>query len=297
MTDNNTCPLCGAKDDSDEHIIPKWLQDQFSLKDQLVDLKNENTLQYCQMRLPICSECNGYFNDHLEQKVRKGDAIYQEYYLWALKIRYFAGLKDTTLRYEISDPSKGSLVSDKSANIGNDLITHLLTNLDNDNFSVQPKPFGSVFLCDNPINDGKFGMGDIAHPHWGFGIELPDNKLLFVLFMDRGMVKRDMIRIHKQRHRSLYDYLLDRPHHTNAGGESTNFLIKLALFRLLAHQLRIDNIPLIKNYRLNENGVFAKVPDKVKYRDKKDINIINLRKLAKYCQLSPQVAEYYYQSL
>ena len=63
----STCFLCGCrlgrKNRTNEHVIPKWVQKKFKLKDQKLNLLNGTTIPYRQLTIPCCRTCN---NKHLQ---------------------------------------------------------------------------------------------------------------------------------------------------------------------------------------------------------------------------------------
>lgn len=133
----------------------------------------------------------------LEQKVQSSSATETDYFLWALKIRFLLSLKDTTIQLDRTNPSKGKLMKSEAALIGQDFVKHTLNNFERTNFVFRPNPFGTVLLFDNHIKDGEFGFADIPHPYWGLTISLPNNKILSVLFSDRGLVKKEILKDYK----------------------------------------------------------------------------------------------------
>lgn len=69
-----TCFLCGrrlgTRNRSDEHVIPRWVQDRFQLWNAQLTLLNGTAIPYRQLTIPCCRPCN---NDHLsrvESRVR-----------------------------------------------------------------------------------------------------------------------------------------------------------------------------------------------------------------------------------
>src|ERR1700688_551596 len=56
------CFLCGRgltpKNRSDEHVIPKWAQNRFSLWNQKMMLLNETHIRYRSLTIPCCCEYN-----------------------------------------------------------------------------------------------------------------------------------------------------------------------------------------------------------------------------------------------
>ena len=91
------CIFCGEPANTKEHIIPRWLQKHFDLKDQRLGLWNKTEIFYSQATIPACMVCNSEDFSLIEKKVREGTATKQEYYIWALKIRYCLSIKDYLL--------------------------------------------------------------------------------------------------------------------------------------------------------------------------------------------------------
>src|SRR3990167_1632302 len=74
ICDGNNCFICGAKPSekefNDEHVIPKWLLRHAGLFKQFIILPNAVKLRYDKYVLPCCSECNSFYGENLEEKVR-----------------------------------------------------------------------------------------------------------------------------------------------------------------------------------------------------------------------------------
>src|SRR6185437_5829167 len=62
----STCFLCGRRlgirNRSDEHVIPRWVQDRFGLWNERLNLLNGSSIPYRQLTVPCCRTCN---NVHL----------------------------------------------------------------------------------------------------------------------------------------------------------------------------------------------------------------------------------------
>ena len=98
-----------------------------------------------------------------------------------------------------SNPKAGALLSEDQALIGHQFVKHAFSNFETQGFSFNPNPFGSVFLFDNPSADTQFGFADVPDPYWGITITLPKQKILCVLFTDRGFVKKEIVRLFKRK--------------------------------------------------------------------------------------------------
>ncbi len=282
------CVFCGQPGDTKEHIIPRWLQKHFNLKDQQLRMINKTKIQYCRVVLPACKKCNSEIFSRLEQKVRQNTASDQDYYLWALKIRYCLSIIDSSLPDDRSNPSKGPILLNQFASIGHDFIKHAFTHLTEKKFYFRPYPFGSVFILNNPSQDSDFGFVDVSHPYWALTIALPNNRMLSVLFTDRGLVKKSL---HK-RYKSKGGLNVLRKEFEES--TPTGFYAQYLTFRLLLSQYQLSNIPYGASFK--ENGIYSKrLPNKLKYREKLKLPIIN--QIAEFCGLSQEVAQNVYQSL
>ena len=252
------CFLCNGLADTKEHIIPQWLQKHFNLSNQKLGLWNDTVLFYRQAVMPLCKSCNGNVLSRLEQKVQSNSATEADYFLWSLKIRFLLSLKDTTIQLDRTNPSKGKLMENEVALIGQDFVKHALNNFERPGFIFRPNPFGTVLLFDNHIQDGEFGFADIPHPYWGLTISLPDNKILAVLFSDRGLVKKEILKDYKKKG-GLKNYCKELP------ATTTNELIRQIMLKLLLKQYQMKNIPY--GVSLSDKGILSKeIPKSVNYR-------------------------------
>ncbi|MCF7933831.1 MAG: hypothetical protein K9L73_03485 [Spirochaetia bacterium] len=123
--DSKYCFLCGIglnnQNRTDEHVIPKWLQKEFNLWDQTIDLLNKTTINYRKLKIPCCSECNNKYLSKMENTIRKGfEGGYQEFckvderivFLWLSKIYYGILYKEMFLSINRTDPDQGTIVSE-----------------------------------------------------------------------------------------------------------------------------------------------------------------------------------------
>ncbi len=276
-----SCVFCGQPGDTKEHIIPRWLQKHFDLKDQRLGMINKTTIQYCRVVLPACSKCNSEIFSRLESKVRQSCANEQDYYLWALKIRYCLSMVDSTLLEDQANPSRGAMLSKEFASIGHEFIQHTFTHLSTSKFHFRPYPFGSVFLFDKISNDNRFGFVDVSHPYWALTIAIPGGKVLSVLFTDRGLVKRSLLKRYKANHGfdGFRNELVERV--------PTEFYAQYLTFRLLIAQYQLSNIPY--GVSLKPDGVYSKkLPTKLKYRAQLRRQV--LFQIADFCGLPHEFA-------
>jgi hypothetical protein len=164
MTETEKCPLCDATAGATkEHIVPGWLQKYFNLSNDLLGLHNYTKIKYNQEVIAICRNCNNNLLSKLESKIQRGDATEHDYYIWALKIQYFLSLKDTKILLDRSNRLSGPLIGLNKIEISRHFVTSAILNYDNNDYRFDPKPFGSVFIFDNPFTT-EFGLIDLPHP-------------------------------------------------------------------------------------------------------------------------------------
>ena len=250
------CPLCGQPATTKEHIIPRWLQSAYDLSNQSLGLHNGTVIKYNRATIPLCRECNGDRLSKLEVKIQKGTANEHEYYLWGLKIRYFLTLKDVSLLFDRRDPSKGSMVHEAERKRGIEFITNALLNCDNPDYIFFPRPFGSVFIFKNCKPTQNFDLIDLPNPYWGLCITIPDDKILAVLFTDRGLVKKSMLRSFKSSV-ELDSYFQKLFQGSTAEG------VRQLMFVLCIRQHLISNIP--NGFHLSSNGIRSDLPEHILY--------------------------------
>lgn len=114
----STCFLCGrrlgSRNRSDEHVIPKWVQDKFQLRNQELNLLNGTSIPYRQLTIPCCKTCNNVHLSRVEKSVR--DAVIagpervmqldqETLFLWLGKIFYGLLFKEHFLK---ADRTRGN---------------------------------------------------------------------------------------------------------------------------------------------------------------------------------------------
>ncbi|KGB97898.1 hypothetical protein DM81_2639 [Burkholderia multivorans] len=181
----NTCFLCGDPADSDEHIIPKWLQSRYDLWNQRIRLPNNTTMPYRQLTIHCCKVCNNGVLSRLETKVKTGEATDQELWKWAAKIHFGLTRKDDFLAWDRRHPDYtiGQVLSrDDPLELDRHLVHSIL-----DKFRTHPDPFGSVFRFEfNEESDFLF-----AHLINPAGIAICfENRGYVVFIKDTGTLRR-----------------------------------------------------------------------------------------------------------
>src|SRR6266540_4446993 len=188
------CMFSGAVADSEEHVIPRWLQRRFSLSNQEVVLPNQTTFRYAKAKVPVKTEHNRAFGV-IENRMAEGIFTLQEAYLWALKIHIGMMWLDARLKRERKDPGSKTILKGTDFSKQVLMFRQLYTNWANGGETV-PNPFGSVFLLEGGLIPNEF---DLFHCmiSGALGISI-DHRFLFVLLWDRaeamqGCALRDCI--------------------------------------------------------------------------------------------------------
>ena len=176
------CLFSGEETNTDEHVIPAWLQRRMSLSHQKVIIPNGTTLQYRHLKVPAAKEHNHKFGE-IENRISQGIFNLQEVYLWALKIHIGFIYRDSRLKIDIKDPKSPFML-----NIGDFQSEVHLFQLLYKNWleggSTDPSPFGSVYIVDSlsPINEFDFFHCLITGT---IGIDIGD-KFILVFLWDQG---------------------------------------------------------------------------------------------------------------
>lgn len=118
--------MCGAAlataKETEEHVVPKWLQRKFGLWNKKLLLPNGTPIPYRQLKVPCCEFCNGGGLSTLENAVK--GAVEGGYpslsrlddltiFQWAAKIFYGLLFRDLSLLFDRSDPEKGTIVDEE----------------------------------------------------------------------------------------------------------------------------------------------------------------------------------------
>lgn len=275
MASNQQCSFCSELAGSKEHVIPQWIQRHYGLKDQNLSLKNGTSIKYAQAVVPACVSCNSGRFARLERKIQTNTATKQDYYLWALKIRYGLAIRDSSLPSDRSKPGSGPILPREEAEFGAEFVKHAFRRLDDEAFDIHPNPFGSVFLFETPAATSQFDLIDVPPPFWALAITLPIGKVLVVLLADRGAVRGAM---HK--------------HYQGKGGFEAIFgqlpglNARILMFQLLRWQ---NHMILPSGIRFNPNSLYGACPSpRVKLRVQK---LDWYYEISAFCGLPSQVAE------
>ena len=182
------CVFCGEPAQTQEHVIPKWLQKQFNLFDQHLGLWNGTSIPYRQAVVPACLRCNRDRFAPLEARIREGSASQRDYYLWALKITYGLGHRDGSLLFNRANPLAGPLLSNADVEDIGDFYKKAFQAVDSEEFIFSPDPFGSVLILES--DSDEFALIDVPRPYRAVAVALPGRRHLVVLPADRGVIAK-----------------------------------------------------------------------------------------------------------
>jgi hypothetical protein len=91
----------GETAETNEHVIPQWMQSRYNLHDQMVVIPNGTPLPYRYVKVPVASKHNAAFGN-IENRISQGIYSPQEVYLWALKVHVGFLFRDATLKVDRS---------------------------------------------------------------------------------------------------------------------------------------------------------------------------------------------------
>jgi len=182
VAESNECIFSGEPADSEEHVIPKWLQRRFDLWDQTLVLPNATTSPYRKVKSPVRTEHNGRFSA-IEASIARGSFSKQEVYLWALKIHIGLIYRDARLKVARAHPASPMIlkVDDFATEVS---VFRQLYGIWYRGGTTDPSPFGSVYLFDSFVGPSEF---DFFHcmTTGTVGVNLGE-KFVVVFLWDQG---------------------------------------------------------------------------------------------------------------
>jgi hypothetical protein len=161
--DENVCFLC-ASDLNDnnrtkEHVIPKWAQEKYDLREKRLVLLNGTKIKYRHLTIPCCKKCNSNYSI-LEDKIKRAveigvDAVrgLPRFLLFKWLAKIFLGIlyKEIFLRNDIKNPKSESIVDYEYLKKNFSILHFWLQTsykYDNESFAL-----GSIFIFETAIND------------------------------------------------------------------------------------------------------------------------------------------------
>ncbi|MCL7747045.1 hypothetical protein [Halalkalibacter alkaliphilus] len=120
----DVCFLCGTSlndaNNSEEHVFPKWLLDNYNLWDEKITLLNGTKIPYRLLKIPCCTECNNNNLSYVENTIKRGlDEGYKSFsqldkkvvFQWISKVFYGLIFKELSLAHDRSNPSIGTITT------------------------------------------------------------------------------------------------------------------------------------------------------------------------------------------
>lgn len=117
------CFLCGAElgseRNTDEHVIPKWVQERYQLWDQKLTLLNRTTIPYRLLTIPCCAVCNNVHLGRIEGEMQRAcdqgaKAVLAlppiVPFIWTGKILYGLLYREHLLSWSRREPEQGPIV-------------------------------------------------------------------------------------------------------------------------------------------------------------------------------------------
>lgn len=104
---------------TDEHVIPSWVQKKYDLWNQNLVLVNKTTIPYRKLTIPCCRTCNNDLLNPIESRVAKAvengiKAVRllekEDMFIWLGKILYGLMYKELCLPHDRMNPNVGSIL-------------------------------------------------------------------------------------------------------------------------------------------------------------------------------------------
>lgn len=107
-----------------EHVFPRWLQEKFDIWDNKISLLNKTMINYRQLLVPCCPQCNNKYLSKIERDVKfvceNGIKAVEDFklslFLWLSKIWYGMLYKELFLPYDRSIPEFGNILDGEIIN-------------------------------------------------------------------------------------------------------------------------------------------------------------------------------------
>jgi hypothetical protein len=140
------CIFSGMDSDTEEHVIPDWLQRRFGLQRATYQLPNSSALDYRHARVPAKRHLNQFFGE-IEGRISQDKFVWEAVYLWLFKIHIGLTYRDTFLKSNITDPCSSAIVQEKPISGQLHLFRYMVNNyINNRTLGTITSPPGSVFV-------------------------------------------------------------------------------------------------------------------------------------------------------
>ena len=122
--DTDKCFICGKtfcknNPKTEEHVFPKWLQQQYNLWNQRLVLLNGTNIPYKDLKVPCCKKCNTKYLQEIEKIISESAKIGYEQFIkldelkifqWIAKIYYGIHYKELFLNIDRKNPYNGTIL-------------------------------------------------------------------------------------------------------------------------------------------------------------------------------------------
>lgn len=178
------CMFSGEETSTEEHVLPRWMQKRFGLKNQTYHIPNGTTLAYKNAKVPAAKDHNARFGK-IEDRLSRGAATLQEIYLWAFKVHVGLIHRNASLKVDIRSPSSPYFW--EIGEFGSEIwLFQRLYKVWSRGGRISPDPFGTVLrmkaLTPTPSFDFVHNMQS------GTLLFQLGNELIFVALYDKGLL-------------------------------------------------------------------------------------------------------------
>jgi len=204
------CFLCGcalpADRNTDEHVIPRWIQQRYDLWNQTLTLLNRTTIPYRQLTIPCCAPCNNVHLSKIESQVQVAcdagrEAVLQlpsiTLFLWAGKIFYGLLYREHLLNWSRSESDKGPIVPAEV--LKRFRLHHQFLQAARIPFRFRPHVPASIFVYDTLEPMERKRCFDYWDNILGIGLSIRIGKVgIIVCLQDGGAVKYSFEKLYER---------------------------------------------------------------------------------------------------
>jgi hypothetical protein len=204
------CFLCGrslpADRNTDEHIIPGWIQQCYDLWNLRLTLLNRTTIPYRQLTIPCCATCNNEHLSRIETQMQAAcdegrEAVLQlppvTLFLWAGKIFYGLLYREHLLSWSRREADQGPIVPAEV--LERYRLHHQFLQAARIPFEFHPHVPASIFVYDTLEPMDRQMRFDYWDNILGMGLSIRTGKVgIVVCLQDGGAVRYSFERAYKR---------------------------------------------------------------------------------------------------
>jgi hypothetical protein len=204
------CFLCGitlpADRNTDEHVIPRWIQHRYDLWNLKLTLLNRTTIPYRQLTIPCCATCN---NEHLSKIEAQAETACDSgreavlklppatLFLWAGKIFYGLLYREHLLSWSRRDADAGPIVPAEM--LERCRLHHQFLQAARIPFQFSPQVPASIFVYETLQPTERQMQFDYWDNIPGMGLSVRVGKVgIIVCLQDGGAVEHAFKKIYKR---------------------------------------------------------------------------------------------------